>query len=209
MGASVIRYRTTAEQAGPNRQLIEKVFAEVAQARPAGLRYQSVQLGAEGTDFVHVVESDVEPSPLVGLASFQEFQRGLAERLDRELERVPAQVVGSYVAGAALGVALAFLDAFGAGDEEAIAGLLDPEVVFSSPRQSLAGKVVVAAEIAGFARVVTGLTVVAAFGDDEHALVLYDVDAGPLGTIRAADRITVRNGRIVADELLFDTAAVG
>jgi hypothetical protein len=35
------------------------------------------------------------------------------------------------------------------------------------------------------------------------------MDAGPLGTIRAADRFTVRNGRIVADELVFDTAALG
>jgi len=211
MGASVIRYRTTAEQAEPNRRLVEQVFAEVARVRPAGLRYQCVQLGSEGsegTEFVHLVHSD-EQSPLVDLASFQEFQRGLADRLDGELERVPARVVGSYGPGAAVGVALAFLDAFAAGDEEALAELLDPEVLFTSPRRSLAGKVVVAAEIAGFARAVTALKVVSAFGDDRQALVLYDMDAGPLGTVRAADRITVRNGRIVADELLFDTAAMG
>ncbi len=209
MGASVIRYRTTAQGAGENRQLVEKVFAEAAQVRPAGLRYQCVQLGADGREFVHVVESDVEPSPLLGLAAFQEFQRGLPDRLDGELERGPAQVVGSYAAGAAVGVALAFLDAFAAGDEEALAELLDPEVTFTSPRRSLVGKVVVAAEIGGFARAVSALTVRAAFGDDEQALVLYDLAAGPLGTIRVADRITVRNGRIVADELVFDTAALG
>ena len=209
MGASVIRYRTTAQAAGENRQLVEKVFAEAAQARPAGLRYQCVQLGVDGREFVHVVESDVEPSPLLELVAFQEFQRGLADRLDSELEREPAHVVGSYTAGAAVGVALAFLDAFAAGDDEALAALLDPEVLFTSPRRSLAGKVVVAAEIAGFARTVTAVKVVSAFGDDRHALVLYDMDAGPLGTIRAADRFTVRNGRIVADELVFDTAVLG
>jgi hypothetical protein len=208
MDASVIRYRTTAAQAAPNRQLIEKVFTEVEQVHPAGLRYRCVQLGAEGTEFVHVVESE-HGSPLAELATFQEFQRGLRDRLDGELERLPAQVVGSYAPGAAVGVALAFLDAFVAGDEDALAGLLDPEVIFTSPRRTLVGKVVVAAEIAGFARAVTALEVVSAFGDDEHALVLYDMHAGLLGTIRAADRITVRGGRIITDELLFDTAALG
>ncbi|MGI5128090.1 nuclear transport factor 2 family protein [Pseudonocardia sp. CA-107938] len=205
MGASVIRYRTTAVGAQENRELVEEVFAELAHVRPPGLRYQCVQLG---TDFVHVLEDDAEQPTLPALASFQDFQRGLADRLEIPVERVPAHVVGSYASSAAVGTALAFLDAFAAGDTTGMAELLATDVVFTSPRQSLSGRAAVVAEIAGFAQVVSAITVQAAFGDHEQALVLYDMDAGPLGTIRAADRITVRDGRIVADELLFDTAVL-
>jgi ketosteroid isomerase-like protein len=108
----------------------------------------------------------------------------------------------------AVRVALEFLDAFAAGDDARLGALLDPDVVFESPRTTLHGAEAVSEAIGGFARAVRAVSVIAAYGDEEHAVVMYDMDAGPLGTIRAADHFVVRAGRLVADQLVFDTYAL-
>lgn len=208
MNTAVIRYETNAEQADENQRLIEGVFAELAATRPEGLRYQCVRLD-DGVSFVHVVSADEGSDSLPALASFQEFQRQLGDRLASGPERSPARLVGSYSAGserpAAVRVALEFLDAFATKDETKLASLLDAEVVFESPRTTLTGVDAVATAIGGFAQAVLGISVIAAYGDDERAVVMYDMDLGPLGTIRASDHLIVKAGKVISDQLVFDT----
>ena len=91
MSSSVIRYRTKPGAADENQRLIEQVFAELAETRPEGLAYASYRLD-DGVTFVHVVTGDGLPD----LAAFQEFQKGLADRLDTPVEREAATRVGSY-----------------------------------------------------------------------------------------------------------------
>ncbi|MFC0624166.1 nuclear transport factor 2 family protein [Kribbella deserti] len=117
-------------------------------------------------------------------------------------------MTSSATAPSAVRVALDFLAAFAAQDEAGMAGLLDADVIFESPRITLTGAGAVGEAIGGFARAVQSVTVIAAYGDDEHAVVMYDMDAGPLGTIRAADHFVVRDGRVVSDQLVFDTHAL-
>jgi hypothetical protein len=38
--------------------------------------------------------------------------------------------------------------------------------------------------------------------------VVYDMRTAPFGTIRAVDHLVVRDGRIVSDNLVFDTYEV-
>ena len=52
------------------------------------------------------------------------------------------------------------------------------------------------------------VTIVDAFGDDDRALIAYDLATGPFGTLRCTDHLQVRDGRIVFDSLLFDTHAI-
>jgi hypothetical protein len=59
-----------------------------------------------------------------------------------------------------------------------------------------------------FAQAVTGVSVLAVVGDDERAMVMYDMATGPFGTLRAVDHVVVRDGRIVSDTLVFDTYEV-
>lgn len=92
---TVIRYQTTPEAAGRNRELIARVFAELAVTRPAGLRYAAYQLD-DGVSFVHVVSTENGTDPLVELASFQEFQRGVGDRLQAPPERFGATEIGRY-----------------------------------------------------------------------------------------------------------------
>ncbi|MEV1249269.1 hypothetical protein ACIBO2_57755 [Nonomuraea sp. NPDC050022] len=91
MSSAVIRYQTKPESAEANQRLIENVFAELAAAAPAGLRYTSFRL-ADGVTFVHVVNGEGLPE----LASFEEFQRELGNRLAGNVTREEASLIGSY-----------------------------------------------------------------------------------------------------------------
>jgi hypothetical protein len=97
MGVVVVRYRTRAEQADENQALVEKVFAELAAAPPAGLRDVTFRL-ADGDEFVHVAEVDTPDgtNPLAAVAAFAEFQRGIPERMVEGPVVADASLVGSY-----------------------------------------------------------------------------------------------------------------
>ena len=94
MSTRVIRYRTHPDRADENQRLIEGVFAELAERRPEGVRYASVR-SADGS-FVHIVTVDVEPNPLLALASFARFQEGIGERCDEAPVVSVLHEVGSY-----------------------------------------------------------------------------------------------------------------
>jgi hypothetical protein len=202
----VVRYETRPEAAEENQALIEGVFAELHREQLAGVRYTSYRL-ADGVSFVHVASG--EAGALTSLPAFGEFQREIAGRVVAPPVAAEATVVGSYTApAAAVAVATAFISAFGKRDLAAVGELLAEDVVFESPRMRLEGAAAVLAALTEFAQAVTGATIVDAFGDDDRALIMYDLATGPFGTLRCADQLQVRDGRIVFDSLVFDTHAV-
>jgi hypothetical protein len=89
----VVRYRTSPDTAEENRRLVAAVYAELAQRRPAGLRYSTFRL-ADGVTFVHVALGDRRV--LAQLPAFQEFQRGIAARTEAPPDAATGTVVGSY-----------------------------------------------------------------------------------------------------------------
>ena len=105
-------------------------------------------------------------------------------------------------------VAVSFIEAFGRGDRNALADLLDDDVTFESPRGRLAGAAAVLDAISEFAQVVNDVKIHAVLGDDEQAMIRYDMATGPFGTLRAVDHVVVRDGRITSDVLVFDTYEV-
>jgi hypothetical protein len=109
----VIRYTTRPDAIDENARLVAGVYGELAARRPAGLRYATLLLPAEGL-FLHVVthdgarhdgaRHDGEPDGagagvLPGLPAFQEFQRELAGRVLAPPVRSPAVLVGRYRIG--------------------------------------------------------------------------------------------------------------
>lgn len=91
----VVRYATKPEAADENQAAVEKVFAELNEDRPDGLRYATFRL-ADGVSFVHVAVTEGENSPLTEVAAFAEFQAGIADRLAAPVDRSEATLVGSY-----------------------------------------------------------------------------------------------------------------
>lgn len=212
----VVRYETRADAAAENQRLVEQVFDQLDRDRPDGLRYAAFRL-AGGVGFVHVATTEHEDGALTGLTAFAEFQRGIGDRLVAPPVAAEATVVGSYRFLAAesladerpaVAVAVALVEAFGKHDMATVARLLADDVVFESPRVRITGAEAVLEAMGEFARAVTGTTVIDAFGDDERAMVMYDVETGPFGTLRAVDHLVVRDGRITSDVLVFDTGAL-
>ncbi|GAA2597155.1 nuclear transport factor 2 family protein [Actinomadura fulvescens] len=102
-------------------------------------------------------------------------------------------------------VAVAFLEAWSSRDMDAVAGYVADDVVFESPKVRLTGAQAVVEAMGQFAQAVISVKLIAAYGDDERALVMYDMETGPFGTLRAADHFVVQDGKIKSDELVFDT----
>ncbi len=92
---TVIRYTTRPEAADENAKLVEDVFAELAQTRPAGLHYATFRLG-DGTEFMHVLVAEEGSTALTDTAAFQRFQEGIRSRCAAPPQFEQATVVGSY-----------------------------------------------------------------------------------------------------------------
>ncbi|MEI8238431.1 MAG: hypothetical protein WCI22_03350 [Actinomycetota bacterium] len=93
MNTIVVRYRCTPDRADENQQLVEAVFAELAESDPGGIRYATFRL-ADDT-FVHIAETG-DDNPLGRTDAFARFQQGLAERCAEGPNPQPAQLVGAY-----------------------------------------------------------------------------------------------------------------
>ena len=96
MSAIVVQYRTKSDRSDENQQLIEAVFAELAEKNPDGLRYAAFRL-EDGT-FVHVASVDAEPNPLTETDAFRAFQAELGDRCEpgEGPNARGATLVGSY-----------------------------------------------------------------------------------------------------------------
>jgi limonene-1,2-epoxide hydrolase len=105
-------------------------------------------------------------------------------------------------------VATAFIDAFARQDMAAIADYISDDIVFESPRVRLTGAEAFLEAVGQFAQIVVKVATVSVVGDDERAMIMYDMETGPFGTLRAVDHLVVRDGRITSDVLVFDTHEV-
>lgn len=93
----MVRYQVKPDRVTENEQLIRGVYAELEALDPDGFHYATFLLD-DGVSFVHLAstESDDGPSPLQGLAAFQRFQEGLAERCDEPPTFAQLREVGSF-----------------------------------------------------------------------------------------------------------------
>jgi uncharacterized protein YndB with AHSA1/START domain len=64
------------------------------------------------------------------------------------------------------------------------------------------------AALEGFGSTVSGVSLLAAMSDGDEAMLLYDLDAVPVGTLRVAEHFTVSAGKITRIRQIHDTAAV-
>jgi ketosteroid isomerase-like protein len=105
-------------------------------------------------------------------------------------------------------LAVAFVEAFARKDMAAVAGFFAPDIVFESPQVRIEGAAAVAEAMGQFAQAIGAIDIIASFGDGERAVIMYDMKTGPFGTLRAADHLVIRDGKIVSDQLVFDTYEV-
>src|SRR4051812_10606039 len=94
---TVVRYQAKPDRADENQELIEAVFADLAERQPKGFTYRVFRL-EDGVSFVHVViEHDVaDPDSLQDVPAFQAFVADIADRCDVPPLAMGATLVGGY-----------------------------------------------------------------------------------------------------------------
>jgi hypothetical protein len=116
--------------------------------------------------------------------------------------------------GAALQTALAYHQAWTSGDFELAMSYVAPDIVCLAPSGRLDGADAFRAFMGPFAQILTSSRLIAAFGDDETAVVMYDTDTVPVKDAPGAECVAVSDGkirhmRIIFDRLPFDAARRG
>jgi ketosteroid isomerase-like protein len=109
-------------------------------------------------------------------------------------------------ASPALRVALAYFEAWTGKDLERAMALVDEDIVCDAPAGRIEGAEAYRAFIGPFAQILVEARMIAAFGDEETALVMYDTRTVPVADAPGAECVTVKDGKIVRSRFLFDRA---
>lgn len=104
-------------------------------------------------------------------------------------------------------IAQTFYRAFGEKDLEVVAKYLHPEVCLVTPLSKLQGKENYLQAAVGFMDFFDGLTIRAALGEGDQAVIVYDLMCpDPIGTVPAAALMTFKDGLLIKNELFHDTS---
>jgi ketosteroid isomerase-like protein len=104
----------------------------------------------------------------------------------------------------ALSVALAYHEAWTRGHlDEAMAYLAD-DIVCDAPAGRIEGVGAYRAFLGPFARTLVRAELLAAYGDDDRAVVVYDTETTRVRSGPAAEWVTVEDGRITYSRFIFD-----
>ncbi len=104
----------------------------------------------------------------------------------------------------ALRVALAYYRAWTGKDIDLAMSHLADDVVCDAPAGRIEGVAAYRAFLGPFAQMLIGADLIAAFGDEERAMIMYDTRTTLVPSGPGAECVTVRDGRIVHNRFLFD-----
>jgi hypothetical protein len=93
--AAVVQYRTSADSAEHNRNLIEDILIELGTCDPGGLDYQVFEF-EDGVGFLHLAVFDGTTDPFADCGAHREFHRELQQRLAAPPITNRAVLIGSY-----------------------------------------------------------------------------------------------------------------
>jgi hypothetical protein len=108
--------------------------------------------------------------------------------------------------GKALQIANTYVRAIATRDVDAILSISTDDVVCTSPIGQTIGRERFRAFHDGFARMITNLTVLAVYGDDEQAVVVYDVETRPVPHAVTVELIKVRGDKLASTDVIYDAA---
>jgi ketosteroid isomerase-like protein len=105
---------------------------------------------------------------------------------------------------AALRVALDYFQAWSSGDFETAMTYVSPDIVSVGPAGSIQGTEPFREFMEPFSRTVLHAEVIGAFGNDETALIMYDTATPAVPNAPGAECITIRDGKITGQRIIFD-----
>jgi len=106
--------------------------------------------------------------------------------------------------GTALEIARNYVDAIATKDVDTILSISAEDVVCTSPIGQTTGLERFRAFQDGFAKMITNVTVLAVYGDNEQAVVVYDAETHPVPHAIVAEFIKVKNGKLASTDVIYD-----
>jgi hypothetical protein len=104
----------------------------------------------------------------------------------------------------ALRTALAYHQAWTNHDLDTAMTHIAADIICDAPAGRIEGTDAYRDFMGPFVAILKNATLIAAFGDDDTALIMYDTESVPVDSAPAAEYVTVRNGRIVHSRFIFD-----
>jgi hypothetical protein len=106
----------------------------------------------------------------------------------------------------ALAIALAYYHAWTSHDLDKAMSYIADDIVCDAPAGRLEGADAYRVFMGAFVQILTGSTMIAAFGDDTTALIMYDTQTVPVTSAPGAECLTVTDGKITNSRFIFDRA---
>lgn len=104
----------------------------------------------------------------------------------------------------ALDTALAYHNAWTSHDFDQAMTYIAEEIICDAPAGRFEGMEAFRAFMGPFVQILTASNLIAAFGDDKIALLMYDTETVPVKTAPGAECLTIRNGKIIHIRIVFD-----
>jgi len=115
-------------------------------------------------------------------------------------------VATSDTASPALSTALAYHRAWTGHDIDRAMSFIADDIVCDAPAGRLEGADAYRRFMAPFVKILTGSALIAAFGDQRTAVIVYDTETVPVKSAPAAECVTVVEGKITYSRFIFDRA---
>ncbi len=109
-------------------------------------------------------------------------------------------------ASPALRTALAYYQAWTGHDLDRAMSFIADDIVCDAPAGRLEGAAAYRGFMGPFVQILKGATLIAAFGDERTALIMYDTETVPVTSAPAAECVTVADGKITYSRFIFDRA---
>jgi ketosteroid isomerase-like protein len=109
-------------------------------------------------------------------------------------------------ASRALEVALAYYNAWTSKDLDGAMSYISDDIVCEAPPGRLEGAEAYRSFMAPFIQILRSTKMIAAFGDEETAMLMYDTETVPVKSAPGAEFVTVRDGKIIHSWFVFDRA---
>ena len=109
-------------------------------------------------------------------------------------------------ASPALRVALAYYQAWTSHDLDTAMAYVADDIVCDAPPGRLQGAAAYRGFMAPFTQILKRTEMIAAFGDGDTAVIVYDTETVPVPSAPAAECVTVRDGKIAYSRFIFDRA---
>jgi len=106
----------------------------------------------------------------------------------------------------ALGVALAYYQAWSNKDLDLALSYVANDVVCDAPAGRIVGMDAYREFLAPFVQMLINSQMIAAFGDEERALVMYNTQTALVDNAPGAECVTVQDGKITYSRFIFDRA---